>query len=105
MPRKRGALLDKLLNKYPNHPLLAKLIQELEKYYEMQSIDNTTNINKIFSALYLKRRKSIEVAEDNYIHQTTVCTYVDKYSELAKKLILRNYIAGLKEAFASEINF
>ena len=104
MPRKRGALLDKLLDKYPNHPLLEKLIAEMDKFFKLLSMYESSNCDEIFVSLCIQRKRSIEVAEDNYIHVKTVGVYVDRYTTFAKQLIMQDFITGIKEVFGKYIN-
>jgi len=105
MPRARKTFLDKLIDKYPNSHLLKRLISKLEEFFVMLNMYNKSNHNKIFKGLYIEKRKTCEVAEDNYIHQETVGLYARKdYSDLAKEFIKNDYVHGLKKAFFKELN-
>jgi len=105
MPRKRGTLLDKLLDKYPNHPLLKRLLDKMTEFFVLLDALDSSGHDKIFSALFIEGKKTCEVAEDNYIHEETIREYTrNDYSKVAKKMIQMDYVRGLKKTFGNDIN-
>lgn len=94
-----------LLHDYEDKDLVSQikaLFEIMERYYDISDLDSGTVHSKVFYDLYLNPHSKpyIDIAFDNNCSERNINRFVDKYNELAKKIIVKKFPA-LRERYSA----